>query len=144
MIPERWLLIAAVIFCCTISAAAQTSDEQAIRALMAKQEQDWNKGNINQFMEGYLKSDSLLFIGAKGPGYGWQNTLDNYKKRYPDTATMGKLQFELLQLKPLGKKHYFVLGKWHLTRSIGDVGGFYTLLFTKVKGNWYIIVDHTS
>ena len=57
---------------------------------------------------------------------------------------MGKLQFELMQLKPLGKKHFFVLGKWHLTRSIGDIGGFYTLLFVKEKGAWCIMVDHTS
>ena len=140
----RQMIIVAVAFFSANILNAQSKDEQAIRALMAKQEQAWNNGNIDQFMEGYIKSDSLLFIGAKGPGYGWKNTLDNYKKRYPDTATMGTLQFELMQLKPLGKKHFFVLGKWHLTRSIGDIGGFYTLLFVKEKGAWYIMVDHTS
>jgi len=36
------------------------------------------------------------------------------------------------------------VGKWHLTRSIGDVGGHFTLLFKKVKNRWVIVADHSS
>ncbi|HEY2727297.1 MAG TPA: DUF4440 domain-containing protein, partial [Parafilimonas sp.] len=76
--------------------------------------------------------------------YGWRTTLENYKKHYPDTATMGKLAFNLINLKKLSPEYYFVIGAWHLTRSIGDIGGYFTLLFKKINGRWVIVVDHTS
>jgi ketosteroid isomerase-like protein len=123
---------------------AQTQDETAVRNVLATQQDAWNRGDIDAFMKGYWKSDSLLFVGKTGPGYGWQNTLDSYKKRYPDTAAMGKLQFTLLQVNPLGTEYYFVLGQWQLQRSIGDIGGYFTLTFRKIKGRWAIVVDHTN
>ena len=123
---------------------AQSKDEQAVRHLMDVQTEAWNRADIDAFMQTYWKSDSLVFIGKGGPTYGWQTTLDNYKKRYPDTAAMGKLHFTLLQVRPLQTSYYFVIGNWHLTRSIGDIGGIFTLLFKKIDGKWVIIADHTS
>ncbi len=124
--------------------AANLSDETAIKALLAAQTKAWNKGDVVHFMEGYLSSDSLLFVGKSGPTYGFNNTLNNYKKGYPDTAAMGKLTFTLLSLSPIEKKHYRVLGKWALKRSKGDVSGYFTLLLEKIKGKWFIIQDHSS
>jgi hypothetical protein len=121
-----------------------TKNEKAIRALLAAQTKAWNEGNLAGFMEGYLPSDSLLFVGKSGPTYGFINTLNNYKKGYPDTASMGKLTFTLLSLIPIEKKHYRVLGKWALQRSKGDVSGYFTLLFQKIKGKWFVIQDHSS
>ena len=128
----------------SFNAGAQSKDEQEIRAVMQTQTTAWNSGNIDAFMKTYWKSDSLLFVGSKGPTYGWQSTLDGYKKRYPDTVTMGQLNFELIELKPLSPGYYFVLGKWHLQRSVGDIGGYFTLLFRKINNQWVIIADHTS
>jgi len=119
-------------------------NETAIRALLAAQTKAWNEGNLADFMEGYLPSDSLLFVGKSGPTYGFNNTLNNYKKGYPDTASMGKLTFTLLAVTPIEKKHYRVLGKWSLQRSKGDVSGYFTLLFQKIKGKWFVIQDHSS
>ena len=126
------------------SILAQDKDELAIRKILATQTEQWNKGNIAAFMNGYWKSDSLLFVGKSGANFGYQKTLDNYYKGYPDTAAMGKLSFDLIQFRRLSPEYYFVLGKWHLKRSIGDVGGAYTLLFRKIKGQWVIVVDHSS
>lgn len=126
------------------AAAGQSTDEKAIRDAMTLQTNAWNNGNIDAFMQTYWNSDSLLFVGKSGPGYGWQNTLEGYKKRYPDTTAMGKLHFDILQLKPLGTENYFVLGKFHLQRTIGNLEGYFTLLFRKIKGKWLIVVDHTS
>ena len=123
---------------------AQSKDEQAIRNAMAEQLAAWNTGNIDRFMQTYWQSDSLKFIGKSGITYGWQKTLENYKKGYPDTATMGKLDFDILEVKRLSVLYFFVTGKWHLTRSIGNVGGYYTLLFKKIKNRWVIVVDHSS
>ena len=123
---------------------AQSKDELAIRDLMNKQSNAWNRGDLDQFMVGYWQNDSLKFIGKSGITYGWKNTLNNYKKGYPDTASMGKLEFNLIDIKKLSNKYYHIIGKWFLKRSIGDVGGYFTLLFEKVNGRWVIISDHSS
>ena len=123
---------------------AQSSDETAVRKILATQNAAWNRGDVDAFMIGYWQNDSLMFIGQNGITYGWQNTLNNYKKNYPDTATMGKLNFTLVTVKPLSKEYYHVVGKWHLTRSVGNASGHFTLLFRKIKGEWVIIEDHSS
>lgn len=119
-------------------------DEQEIRLLIDDQRIYWNQGDLENFMGAYWKSDSLMFIGKSGVTYGWQNTLNNYKKGYPDTAAMGKLKFDILEVKRLSEIYFFVVGKWHLIRSIGNVGGHFTLLFKKVKNKWVIVADHSS
>jgi hypothetical protein len=95
-------------------------------------------------MIGYWQNDSLLFIGKNGPKYGHQTTLNNYKKGYPDTTAMGKLTSTVISLKKLSHEYYFVVGKWHLTRTIGNIEGHYTLLLQKIKGRWVIVADHSS
>jgi len=123
---------------------AQSKDETAIRKLMAVQTASWNNGDLEGFMQTYWKSDSLLFIGKNGIKWGWQAALDNYKKGYPDTVAMGKLSFDILLIKRLSTDHYYVVGKWSLARSIGDLSGHYDLLLRKIKGQWVIVADHSS
>jgi len=142
--PLKLVIMVGLCVVLSVAASAQNNETAAIRTVMDKQVSDWNNGDIDAFMKGYWKNDSLLFVGSKGPNYGWQTTLENYKKRYPDTTVMGKLDFTFLEIKLLSADHAFVLGKWHLARTIGDIGGHFTLLFRKIKGQWYIIADHTS
>jgi ketosteroid isomerase-like protein len=123
---------------------SQSADELNIRGILENQTAAWNRGDIEGFMNGYWENDSLMFIGKSGVTYGWTNTLKNYKKNYPDTASMGKLTFTLIQVKKLSKEFYHITGKWFLKRSIGDIGGHYTLLFRKINGRWVIISDHSS
>ena len=123
---------------------AQSADEKSIREILSDQTEAWNKGNLEDFMAGYWKSDSLLFIGKSGVNNGWQKTLENYQKGYPDTTVMGKLNFDLLELRQLSPEYFFVVGKWHLQRSIGNIGGHFSLLFNKINGKWKIVADHSS
>lgn len=141
---QKFLLIVFILCLSTQVVNAQSKDELGIRTILAAQTSEWNKGNLESFMKGYWESDSLMFIGKSGITYGWKKTLDNYKKGYPDTAAMGKLNFELVTVKRLSKDYFFVVGKWHLTRSIGNIGGAYTLLFRKIKNQWVIVTDHSS
>ncbi len=133
-------------FCCflCLGSFAQNKDEQAIMSAIHEQKIAWNKGDLVSFMDTYWKNDSLMFIGKSGVTYGWQNTLDNYKKGYPDTAAMGKLDFDILHVKRLSVLYFSVVGKWHLTRSIGNLEGHFTLLFKKIKNKWQIVQDHSS
>ena len=123
---------------------SQDRDQKEIRTILKTQTEAWNRGDIDAFMNGYWESDSLKFIGKSGVTYGYKATLARYKKNYYDTAQMGKLAFDLLEVKQLSPEYYFVVGKWFLKRSVGDIGGLYTLLFRKINGKWVIVVDHSS
>lgn len=127
-----------------ISGFSQSADEKAILGILDRQTQAWNRGDLEAFMKGYWENDSLMYIGKGGVTYGYASTLNSYKKNYGDTARMGKLKFDILHVKRMGPDHYFVVGKWFLTRSAGNVGGHYTLIFKKIKGEWVIISDHSS
>ena len=128
----------------SIFSVAQNNTENKIISILQTQDESWNNGDIDGFMQTYWKSDSLMFIGKSGVTYGWKNTLNNYKRGYPDTAAMGKLTFTLINIKKLSRKYYHVIGKWHLTRTAGNLQGHFTLLLQKIKGKWLIIADHSS
>ena len=123
---------------------SQSNDEIAVRKLLSDQQVSWNRGDIDGFMKGYWKSDSLTFTGKSGITYGWTKTLANYKRNYPDTVAMGKLEFTVINANSLSAEFFHVIGKWHLQRSIGNLEGYFTLLFRKINGQWFIIADHTS
>ncbi|MBK9451778.1 MAG: DUF4440 domain-containing protein [Bacteroidetes bacterium] len=119
-------------------------DKSAILEIMASQEMSWNKGDLEGFMNGYWRSDSLRFIGKSGITYGWQPTLANYQRSYPDKAAMGKLKFTILRVESLGKGVAHVTGAWLLTREKDAPQGYFTLLWRKINGEWVIVADHSS
>lgn len=137
-------LVLVTILTISFSARAQTKDETAIRTMLAEQVTEWNEGNITGYMKGYWENDSLLFIGKNGPTYGYEATLQRYKKGYPDAEHMGQLTSTVLSIKQLSPEYYFVLGKWELKRNAGDLSGSYTLLIKKIKKEWVIVADHSS
>jgi ketosteroid isomerase-like protein len=121
-----------------------TKVETEIEQGMQRQAEAWNKGDLEAYMQLYWHSDSLLFLGKNGPTYGWEKTLQNYRRSYPNPQAMGKLTFTLLKTNRLSMDVYFVVGKWHLARVIGDVQGHFSLVFRKIAGNWVIVADHSS
>lgn len=118
-------------------------DEKSIREVLDKQVAAWNDGNIEEFMQGYWKSDSLLFIGSKITN-GWDSTLARYKRSYPDRATMGTLRFEIMRMDFISSDSYLITGKYFLTREKDNPSGVFTLLFRKKNGLWVAVYDHTS
>ena len=49
-------------------------DSLSIVNILFNQQQSWNNGDIDAFMEGYMKTNKLVFSGASGPIYGWKST----------------------------------------------------------------------
>jgi ketosteroid isomerase-like protein len=135
-----WLLSLAF----PLAVAAKGRNEQEIRKMLAAQVTEWNKGNIEGYMKGYWEHDSLLFIGSKGPTYGYAATLARYKKAYPDADHTGTLTSVITSMQRLSADYYFVVGKWSLHRTAGDVSGSYTLLIRRIQGQWVIVCDHSS
>jgi ketosteroid isomerase-like protein len=128
----------------TFELTAQNKDEKLILGILDQQTQAWNDGNLEKFMVGYWENDSLMYVGKGGVTYGYRQTLENYKKNYGTTDKMGQLKFTILHVNKLSSQVYQVVGKWFLKRSVGDVGGHFTLIFRKMKGEWKIVSDHSS
>jgi ketosteroid isomerase-like protein len=120
------------------------SADAALRALLTSQAADWNRGDIDAFMRGYWNSPDTTFAGASGVSRGWQTVLDHYHKNYPDRAAMGHLDFSEIEVTPLGNDAALILGRWHLSRDAGPVGGIFTLVARRFPEGWRIIHDHTS
>lgn len=121
--------------------SSETQDKKEIIQLMKQQEADWSANNLEGFMAGYWKSDSLKFYGRNGITYGWQKTLDNYKKGYPTKEDTGTLSFTINCISKIENQSYYVMGEYHLTRIKGDANGVFMIIFKKIDGHWRIIAD---
>ena len=118
---------------------------EPVAATMQRQQDAWNRADLVGFMEGYLPSDSLMFIGKSGVTYGHEATLKRYMTGYPDASAMGTLTFQNLQWISIGDNAGWLMGKWALKKEAQeDAAGMYTLLWRQLDGTWLIVADHSS
>ncbi len=160
MFERRLHVGLAFLLACTVTACQERAEQQEpsprcstwgqdvarIEERMAAQETAWNAGDLEGFMEPYWKSDSLLFVGSRGPSFGWDTTLANYRKSYPDAAAMGKLTFGVEGIEPAGPHHALMLGSWRLDRTgeFEPLSGWFSLVWARRDDDWVIIRDHSS
>lgn len=125
------------------STFAQTDaeDKAAILKIMKNQEKAWSANDLEGFMQGYWKSDSLKFYGSNGLTKGWQQTLDKYKKGYPTKEHSGTLNFKINDISKISENSYWVMGEYFLKRSVGDANGIFMIIFKKINGEWKIVAD---
>lgn len=122
----------------------EEADKKAIQKVLKEQRLAWSKNNIEKFMEGYWKSDSLKFYGANGVTSGYDATLARYKKAYPTEDHTGTLSFRINDISKICDDAYFVLGEYHLKREVGNADGIFMLVFKKIDGEWKIIADTSN
>ena len=129
----------------TINTLKQDPNEiDAIKKMLTSQQECWNNGDIDGFMEGYWKSEELIFTSLNHkPAFGWENTLERYKNSYPTKASMGELRFEILDLKLNSEKTATLKGKWGLIREEDHPNGLFWLNLEKFEENWLITKDST-
>jgi hypothetical protein len=124
---------------------AQSPDDAKIRGLLQKQADDWNKGDLEQFVEGYRKSDETLFVGATGIKRGSKAILERYKSAYPDKDAMGHLTFSNLEVHVTCANSAYAVGEFRLELINKEhKSGFFTLNLIKTDGKWEIVADHTT
>ena len=127
-----------IVLLCFISAFnmfAQTTvqeDKDAILAVLKAQRLAWSKHNIDVFMEGYWKSDSLKLYGPNGITQGWENILERYEKSYPTEEHTGKLSYKINDITKISNDAYFVLGEYHLKRGVGNADGIFMVVFKRI------------
>lgn len=139
---KKLVFLSVIIFCLnSCITSTEADDKQAILEVIKLQEKAWSKHDLDGFMQGYWKSDSLKFYGRNGVTKGWQQTLDNYKKGYPTKEHSGSLTFTINDISKIDKSSYWVMGEYHLKRAIGDANGVFMIIFKKINGEWKIVAD---
>lgn len=118
--------------------------QKEIQSVLMKQQDAWNRGDIEGYMQVYWKSDSLLFTSDGNIQRGWQATFEKYKKSYDTKAKMGKLNFSKLEINILSEESAWIFGYWELKREKDYPKGVFTLVLKKFKDGWKVIHDHTS
>lgn len=141
-----WLTLAMASIAGVSLRAAEDGADTAIRAVLAAQVAAWNAGDVDNFMGGYTRRPELRFASGGEVTRGWQETLDRYRRRYPDRAAMGTLEFSDLEIDVLAGDAAVVFGRWRLHRVDGsEPAGLFTLLWRReADGRWRIVADHTS
>ena len=111
---------------------------------MRAQQEAWNRGDIDSFMNGYARAETTVFVSGDEVTRGWQTVRDRYRSKYNDRAKMGTLTFSDLEIEQLGPDSALALGHWELKRASDNPHGRFTLIFRKTPDGWRIVHDHTS
>ena len=129
----------------TVNTINQDPNEiNAIKKMLSTQQECWNNGDIDGFMQGYWQSEKLIFTSLRHkPAYGWNNTLERYKNSYPTKSSMGELKFQILDLKLISKTTATLKGKWELIREKDKPNGIFWLDIDKFDKDWLITKDST-
>jgi uncharacterized protein (TIGR02246 family) len=146
-------------FACFDASAIEQEDSKdgvsaEIRAVLSRQQEAWNHGDIDSFMNGYARAETTVFVSGDEVTRGWQTVRDRYLKKYGDRAKMGTLTFSDLEIEQLGPDSAIALGRWELNRAndpppqgsgaAGNPHGRFTLIFRHTPDGWRIVHDHTS
>lgn len=126
------------------SSPSRDLERSKILTVIERQVDGWNKGNIEEFMQGYAKSDSLRFASGGTVTFGWNNMLSRYQRRYSTKDSMGTLIFTGISVELLSNESALAFGVWRLKREKDQPWGLFTLLFKNINGEWRIVHDHTS
>ena len=124
-----------------LTAQSTSTDVGEIKTVLEKQVTAWNNYDLEGFMQGYWNNEALKFFGSSGITYGWKQTLENYKKGYPDKSYAGQLRFEIEDATAIEENSYYVMGRFFLKREMGDAQGIFMLIFKRIEGQWKIVAD---
>jgi ketosteroid isomerase-like protein len=142
---RRSCLFGCAAFCLVCSSLqAESNVASEIRSVLQSQQEAWNRGDIDAFMNGYARSDATTFVSEDKITRGWDTVRDRYHKKYSDRAQMGTLTFSDLEITPLSSDSAVVLGSWRLDRKEDQPHGRFTLIFRLTNDGWKIVHDHTS
>jgi ketosteroid isomerase-like protein len=129
-----------------VCAAAEQSSNSAseIQSVLNAQQGDWNRGDIDAFMNGYARSASTVFVSEDEVGRGWETVRERYRVKYSDRAKMGTLSFSDIEVTMHSPDAAVALGRWRLKRANDEPHGRFTLIFKRLPEGWRIVHDHTS
>ena len=143
-------LALSITYCILTSAIVCAAREQLpnsageIQSVLNAQQDAWNRGDIDAFMNGYARSASTVFVSQDEVRRGWETVRERYRVKYSDRAKMGTFSFSDIEVTMLSPDAAVVLGRWRLKRGNDEPHGRFTLIFKRLSEGWRIVHDHTS
>ena len=116
----------------------------AMHDVLMAQQDAWNTGDIEGFMQGYLQSNQLRFASGGDITLGFDETLSRYQTRYSERAQMGTLRFDIKDVELLDEDDGLVFGQWTIIRDADSPTGLFTLHMKNTEDGWKVVSDHTS
>lgn len=147
------VLLSLPLAACTTSRTAQTppaaavspdAEVGAITALLEQQDDAWNRGDIDAFMDGYRRSPDLRFASGGNVTRGWDETNARYRRVYATPDLMGRLVTSDYEIVLVSPDAAIAHGAWLLERAGDRPSGLYTLVLRKIDGQWLIVSDTTT
>jgi ketosteroid isomerase-like protein len=130
--------------------------EAAVQALLRKQADAWNQGDLDAFCAVY--AEDAAFASPTGLTRGRTQVLTRYRQRYPDRKAMGTLSFEFLETRLAKGFEYSAFGdalssrvhgvsvvaRWTLAYPDKAAATGLTLLVLHRRGDGWEIVEDAS
>ena len=127
-----------------LTAGDQEREKQAIRDVIARMEQAWNRGDFRGYMEGFANPD-VIFVSRGEFQKDWQGTLDHYIRDYGSSVdTRGTLHFFDIKIEMLAPDAAQLISRYRLDRPKHAQDGINTRLMRKRDGRWVIALNHVS
>ena len=133
-----------LLFSCSTVKTTSANATSEIVAAMEQSAKDWNAGSLDRYMTLYDESSTFMF--SNGPVSGLKGIQDNYQKVFFDgDKPKQQLRYEDMEVRPLGKDHALLTGKFVLSGGgMKDRRGIYTLVFVRRDSGWKVLHDHSS
>ncbi|MBI1852075.1 MAG: DUF3225 domain-containing protein [Planctomycetes bacterium] len=146
--PIVLLTVAVLGGCVTLHPDPSDEITLPVRDLITRQENAWNRGDLEGYMQGYWNSPDLVFFSGGDRTEGWKPVLERYQKRYKSEGKeMGHLTFSHLEVGVLGSDAAYARGAWRLDFAAAGsrpLEGLFTLVLKKKPEGWRIVHDHSS
>lgn len=130
-----------------IPARAQSTDANsnalAIIAAMNNSADEWNKGDLDDFMKMYTDSSTMMY--PTGP-VGLSSIRELYERKYFN-GKMPKqnLHYSEMKVTMLGENYALLTGKFTLSgNNLPERSGVYSLVMVLTKDGWKILHDHSG
>ena len=123
----------------------QRDTDPEVRAVLMRQQDAWNAGDLERFMTDYWDSEELTFFKEGTVSRGYAALLARYRKSYQaDGNEMGTLTFSDLDITPMGAATATARGRWKVVTPKKTSDGLFTLTLYRFADGWKITHDHTS
>jgi len=127
------------------AAPAQSADARAMEAEMQQSAAAWNRGDLDGFI--HLYAPDATFMG-NDVVRGFDAIREFYRGSwFRGGMPPGNLAYKDFEVRPLGRDHALMLGKWSVTsRETGQEmrHGTFSLTWMRTRQGWRILHDHSS
>jgi len=118
--------------------APDAGPEAGLDALLDRQAEDWNQGDLEGFCAVY--AEDATFISPSGVHQGRAQILARYQAKYDTAEKRGVLSFEPIETR-YGKETASIALKWKIQKAESQASGHALIVLHQTAAGWRIVQD---